>query len=1049
MNSVFDIFNNTKINLPFTILKTDTLKIVKEKIFIAYDLDKIFITPEIMALHDGKDYIKSDENLNIESGDIIVYNLIRQITKYIFENIQDFLNITVNSKILEPLYNDLKIIYTNLTREYLLLSIQFILQFNLNITDFDREINSWIQKSKLLQQELIKKFSLLGKEPSFDKLKEYLFFDNDNHYIYSILTSIVSFKISDNKLDILKIIREYPLDKNVPVMITGNYPSYTPIIKIFKNFPIEQIEEWFVKSKRNDVVFKKPKGLTLKLLSSGNNYSTVIISKYAGKLSIRCSWSKEDKARLNNLKLCTYPLHSVIKKINNIFPSLDIKLSEPEISFINIQFNTKKKISFQKIILAIKYFKDIFKLDEHLKKKQFIKLKYLPNDITILIRYGNIYINHVFENVNSIDIIGIRTEKQVFSLIELTGQLLIKADKQKPTDIHGNILPEPIVKLKMPKANIKTLKFKGIEIDAIGCQKQRQPIISNTIKPHTDSYPITYKDNRFICNNEPYLYPGFTNKNIVCCFKKDQRDKDVYKRNMNVSTSTDSNISRHGILDADIINSKIITSDKILENNRLGLLPNIFYNFFNNVFYRLGVAQNRLSLLNVFNRALNKIISINDIIDYINNNPTTIKYLQKNTSINYELYKNDLINYIQTKYLHHEKLQNLLSVIFKVNIFIFNLDDNKLSCKDILHLPYTDVIFIINNTINYELIVSKVSNTNLKKVFSIKSDKIVTDIIDIYKRSCLTSFVGYPSPPMNFVQLLNSGDNVEILAQVINQFNNITFVLTKNTGLTPVAPSNPILNIPSINIKSAILKADKQLKLLLKSNIDYLKPIGQILDSKKMVSGIVTKSGLIIPTKPTKQLELPIVFRQFIDNIDELLYNQVPSLDKRYSYMLSVVFYKELYNRFKYTLSKLLNKSSNSELKKNIISSLKSIKNQKQLQNILFDVIHLILINEVVFIEHQLNPHPIPSTRNVCKNIPYQDCSSDPFCKKKNNSCLLAVEQKDYSNFIKNLSVEIIWNKDILSGNIKKEFLSKNNFIKRKNEIVLLTDEDINKLFKF
>jgi hypothetical protein len=39
------------------------------------------------------------------------------------------------------------------------------------------------------------------------------------------------------------------------------------------------------------------------------------------------------------------------------------------------------------------------------------------------------------------------------------------------------------------------------------------------------------------------------------------------------------------------------------------------------------------------------------------------------------------------------------------------------------------------------------------------------------------------------------------------------------------------------------------------------------------------------------------------------------------------------------------------------------------------------------------------------------------------------------------------WNKDILSGNVKKEDTGKNNFPVRKNEIVLVTPQDFENFF--
>ena len=91
------------------------------------------------------------------------------------------------------------------------------------------------------------------------------------------------------------------------------------------------------------------------------------------------------------------------------------------------------------------------------------------------------------------------------------------------------------------KSNIKNLRSEyNIPILSTSCQKQRQPIIddtreplknmvdSKTKKPLVDSYPLIYKGIRLICPDKEYPYPGFTQKNAICCFTKDQRNNMKY-----------------------------------------------------------------------------------------------------------------------------------------------------------------------------------------------------------------------------------------------------------------------------------------------------------------------------------------------------------------------------------------------------------------------------------------------------------------------------------------------------------------------------------------
>lgn len=1036
MIEVIDFFKSTKVKLMTNILNNDTLKNIKEKIFISYDLNKHFITPNIMALGNGKKYLLNDEY--IDTKQIIVYNLIDELKEYIFKNIDTFLNLNSNSNIISSLYTDLKKIYTDLTTFDLFLTIQYILIETINLSISIDDLKIWKKNTFNLQANLIKKYKIYNDNS--DKIYEHLFINSKGEYSYSVLSSVIYYNISDKTLDLLKIIKEYPLDSNVPVMLLNNYPN--PIIKIYKDFPKSQLTEWYFKNK-NELVLKKIKGLNLKLKTSFNKYSNVTISKEKGKLTIRCNWSKEEKTNFDDIKLCIATLPLLIKKINNIFLNIDVKLSEPKISFLNVQFNTKKRILFSKIKLAIKDFKDIFSIDESVKKKEFIKLLYISDNITILIRYGTFTLNNIEYPSNSIDIIGVRTKNQINTIIFLLGQLLVKAYSYKNAVSFKNfqfveINDEDIILEDKVKANIKALKEEGASISSTSCQKKRQPIISSG-SPSSNSYALTFKGNRFICNNEPFIYPGFTNKNIVCCFKKDQREKEIYKRNITLvdkskskSKNDNKDKDKH---DSQIIKSKVIVTDKLLDKNRIGILPSILYEIFDKSFYRLGVTQDRKNLLNVINSALKTSVKTDDILKFINDKHNHIKYIKE------QLKNLNIIHYIENEYMDHEIIGDILSVLFNINIIVFNIDDNKISCKELLYLPYDNYIFIVKKGSNYELIVSKVSDTFLKKVFK-NTDKITQTVINIYKRSCITKYTGFSKEPMTFLDLLNN--KIVITSQVINSFNKVTYVLTKSSGLLPVIPTTPILNIKEININKAKLDAGIQMSLLLKSSIDYIQPIGQIVDSLDKTIGIVTKSSLIIPTLPSTKLNnTPVIYRTFIDNIDEVLYNQVPSLDKRYTYMLYVNFYVELYNRFKYTLSKILNLKNSSNVKNDISSALKSLKNNEKLHKFLKETINKLLLPEIVFID-KLKPEPIPSSRNKCSELTYDNCMSDLFCKVGGNKkCLLAVEKKIYNQFITKLAIEIVSNKNILSGNIKKEFITKDNFIKRKNEIVLITEKNI------
>ena len=163
--------------------------------------------------------------------------------------------------------------------------------------------------------------------------------------------------------------------------------------------------------------------------------------------------------------------------------------------------------------------------------------------------------------------------------------------------------------------------------------------------------------------------------------------------------------------------------------------------------------------------------------------------------------------------------------------------------------------------------------------------------------------------------------------------------------------------------------------------------------------------------------------------------------DIRYLYALSVGYYHELFERFRFTLSHLLksNTSDKNEIEK-IINS-KSFEKNKLLQN----KIKEILKNSVLIGEEKVTPFEKPSTRNICHNL--QECTTDPYCKSNSDMCLLYVEKSDYPKIIWKLVLDIQTSDDILKGKIRQEFLDKDNFAQRSSDVILLSPSEIKKFF--
>jgi len=90
-------------------------------------------------------------------------------------------------------------------------------------------------------------------------------------------------------------------------------------------------------------------------------------------------------------------------------------------------------------------------------------------------------------------------------------------------------------------SQMKILAQEGVDnLNSKQCQAQRQPKINHdNLDPLVeDSYILTYKNKDFTCSNPDYAYPGFTNTDIICCFKSSQKGNINYIRNIDKESLT-------------------------------------------------------------------------------------------------------------------------------------------------------------------------------------------------------------------------------------------------------------------------------------------------------------------------------------------------------------------------------------------------------------------------------------------------------------------------------------------------------------------------------
>ena len=1004
---IFDFFTKKRI-LPFKkneyqilFLKDDSYKVLNDKITVSTDIP----FPEMVVI------------INSEPGVLLVKSLINVITKEIgVEQLMSSATEITNmdSAFFKKLYKKLREQFKSLEEKYLKITLIILLRDIVPgfFDEFNSEVSEFLEESVINKKQLLKKYIIKVLDLNYT---DYVSKSEDPEiFDYSVISLALSFSLisSNIPLDIEKIIQKFPLDNNVPVMFTIDPNDFSPTVKAYSGIPKEQLEKWLVRDGTNgDFILKKPKGMTFKVIDNSGSYITGNLSRYAPRVLTRINYISEEKKKFSDILLELEKFTPFIKK-TGIILNIDTKIQNINIKNINIEFIIKKIFVLKSLSECVeKYFKDIFELQK--SSKSSCKLKWnTPGKIV----YINIHQNEQVKSSQTailntrVVITGIKKDSDINYLIQSVVSIFVKSQ---------GISDQIIVSRK--KKNIKELRKKGLLVDAVGCQKSRQPeIISDTFPGQNR---ISLNSINFECKNKNYLYPGFTSSNILCCFRKNQKNKSVYKRNTSTTVVFKQETS------ADILRKKIITTNKILDVNRLGVIPEQFEKIFSKNYYRLGNLQNKNSFVNCVKLLSKKTFDIVTVID--NLKPKLFKSLNNgdiSTVFSLEDYKKKLS--LSVKDIDFTLLWDLLSRLCDVNIFIIDEVENKMICNGELY--ERDCIIIIKRDNYFEGVVEKKGDTLIRQFGQNKG------LLDLYKSSCKTTFVGQ-QVPLSAESLARSG--IDIISQIVSGFNKVSYLQTKTLGIVPVSPSGPMSSVKTIKFSNdLLLDAEVQCNLLSNSKFEYLKPVFQILDSDDLCIGIVTASKLIVPVKKSKKIQtLPVSKQQFFSDTEEVLFKNEPGSDSQSAYNLRIKFVKELYQRIRFTLSRELTVEQRMKI-------LKLKENREHAREVKINIVNKLiteLLKKSIKIQSSLSPKTVPNTRSVCSLT-----ISDPFCKNGK----LIIDKSSLDVFVKKIVVEILGyskcSNEILGGTVPQIILDKNEFIKRSPEIIILDQRDLEKFFK-
>jgi hypothetical protein len=377
---------------------------------------------------------------------------------------------------------------------------------------------------------------------------------------------------------------------------------------------------------------------------------------------------------------------------------------------------------------------------------------------------------------------------------------------------------------------------------------------------------------------------GYSANSYPCCFDSKRKVFSENKRKEN-----------------DITKQYILTSDKILDYQRLGSLPPGLEMLFNDIlgskgqkYYRMGVLQNKSSFLNAVLLAMGNIVGekrlnnalefrryLSDIFDELPDMFPTLN--SGNLSSKYTTvaaYKKMLTNTTETAYW--KDVMDLVQQICNVNIMVFDIpykskdltkvpdyENIKIVCTpEIRRIEGKPYLLLLKRQKAFELVV-QLKESQITTVFT-KSNKVVSDTLAYYDSSCVKESA-YPQEFTydvlpDAVEVLSSlvGTEHEILGQVVNPFNKVDYLLTKSNALVPIKEAG--IN-PQMQSAEEVLLPLGDYITVAKSVSKFLKtpvkPLAVAVDANIVVQAVFTNFGQFVPVQPT--LYNPNVGLQILD----------------------------------------------------------------------------------------------------------------------------------------------------------------------------------------
>jgi hypothetical protein len=542
------------------VLIDESTKAIKDKLFAYHDGIEYY--PNFLKLELDTKLITEDNSLlliqdNSSSNTVYVTNIFNEMEQRVEQNKID-INTLFNpsdTTTYDDLLTEFQKEFTELTEA----DFDFVIKLMLLKSNpalherFQKDIEEFIQIILEKKEKESDKYKKLSKGlqkytnvvTTIDNWGEY--FDNVIHTYISVLIKSKKFEsgVKGKYIKLDQIFNQLELSEKIPfVAITSG--SGDPLIKVYDRL-IETVSErevrsWILneKKKANITTYKKMKGLVVKYKYDNNLFLTFNLQNngvIGAKLTFKDSGSENRfEYEINKIKNAVDDIVEQINNLQGVFlkskrldHTKDSDISLESISgFAKVEYLIDKgkfAKELNNVVLAEYLFEIKDTISEDILSIYYKKFGKRETDEHDIDRKGitvNIRDNPYKLNSSIINVYGAYSVNQIIVILK---QVIAVSQmfKGKTAEYKQKI---------KEKSNIKDLRKQGVNILSTKCQKPRQPILDNgKLMPFEKSYTLEYNGLKYVCPKKDYPYPGFTNENIVCCFKKDQRKRDAYIRN--------------------------------------------------------------------------------------------------------------------------------------------------------------------------------------------------------------------------------------------------------------------------------------------------------------------------------------------------------------------------------------------------------------------------------------------------------------------------------------------------------------------------------------